>query len=137
MIIPPNRHEVMIENGLPSLRLISFMEDLAETVNSLEARSINTQDGNYTFLITDALTIVRNTDSTGTYTIPANTSVEFELGHVLKVQNDGGTLTIACDDTLTFEADNTTGTRTIAAGGSGRFVKVAETQWKARGEQMT
>ncbi|MGY8962546.1 MAG: hypothetical protein ACKVKT_03210 [Rhodospirillales bacterium] len=114
---------------------------MVEKVNSLVSRKINAQESSYSFLITDDLTIVRKTSTTKSqvYTIPASTDVAFDIGAVLEVQNDGSVaMTVAITtDTLTFEANNTTGTRTIAAGGSGRFLKVAATKWKARGEQMT
>lgn len=141
-IIAPNRQDPIVEgNGVLSLRFADVIESLVDTVNALAARSVNTQDSSYTFLSTDDLTIVRKTSTTTNqvYTIPANDSVAFDLGTVLEVQNDGSVdLDVAIDaDTLTFEADGTTGIRTIAADGSGRFVKVADTAWKARGEQMT
>ena len=142
IIIAPNRQDALVsENGIPSIRFSDVLESLVDTVNSLVARSVNTQDLSYTFLITDALSIVLKTSTTTNqkYTIPSNDSVAFDIGTVLEVQNDGSvSLDVAIDtDTLTFEADATLGTRTIAAAGSGRFVKVADTAWKARGENMT
>ena len=141
-IISINRFDSISEDdGKPALRFSDLLDDIVAAVNTLEARSINTQDEDYTFLLTDATTIVRKTSSTTlqAYTIPSNDSVAFELGHVLEVQNDGSVaMTVEIDtDTLTFEADGTTGTRTIAASGSGRFVKVADTEWKCRGQQIT
>ena len=141
-IITPTRADVFVTEDLrPSLRFASFLLEITETLNAIVARSVNTQDANYTFLLTDALTIVRKTSSTANqvYTIPSNSSVAFEIGHVLEVQNDGSVaMKVAIiTDTLTFEADGTTGTRSIAAAGSGRFVKVTATSWKCRGQQMT
>lgn len=141
-IVTPTRGDVFItEDGLPSLRFASFLLEITETLNAVVARRVNAQDADYTFLLTDAFTIVRKTSATisQVYTIPSNDSVAFEIGHVLEVQNDGcAALDVAIDsDTLTFEADGTTGIRTIAAAGSGRFVKVAATSWKCRGQQMT
>ena len=141
-IITPTRSDVFLDdNGLPSLRFAEFLLEITEVLNAVSARPVNTQDADYTFLLTDAFTIVRKTSATGNqeYTIPSNDSVAFEIGHVLEVQNDGSvSLDVGIDgDTLTFEADGSTGTRTIAASGSGRFVKVAATSWKCRGQQMT
>lgn len=141
-IIAPNRQDPIVDgNGVLSLRFADVIESLVDTVNSLSARPVNTQDSSYTFLSTDDLTIVRKTSVTPgqLYTIPSNDSVAFDIGTVLQVQNDGSvSLSVAIDaDTLIFEADGTLGPRTIAAAGSGRFVKVADTVWKARGEQMT
>ena len=141
-IVTPTRSDVFIgDDGRPGLRFAAFLLEITETLNALAARSINTQDEDYTFLLTDAFTIVRKTSATSNqvYTIPSNDSVAFEIGHVLEVHNDGSVaMTVAIDtDTMTSEAGLGTGTRTIAAAGSGRFVKVADTQWKARGQQMT
>lgn len=141
-IITPIRTTALVnDEGDTTLRFAEFLDEIVESVNRLVARPINTQNSSYTFLLTDALMIVRKTSTTANqvYTIPANTSVAFELGHVLEVQNDGSVaMTVAIDtDTLTSEAGLGTGTRTIGPGGSGRFVKVADTEWKARGEQMT
>lgn len=133
-IIAPNRE------GSQNLRFAAFISEITQTVNALVAKPVNAQEADYTFLLTDAFTIVRKTSTTSNqvYTIPANTDVPFEIGHVLNVQNDGSVpLDVAIDtDTMTSEADGTTGTRTIGAAGSGRFVKVADTEWKARGQQM-
>ena len=141
-IVIPNRTDVFIDDaGRPNLRFAEFLSEIVETLNAVAARPINTQDSSYTFLLTDAFTIVRKASTTTNqvYTIPSNDSVAFEFGHVLEVQNDGTvSLDVAIDtDTLTSEAGLGTGTRTIGPRGSGRFVKVAATDWKARGEQMT
>lgn len=141
-IIAPNRNEPLVSSaGQPGLRFSDVLEALVDGVNALVARPMNTQDEDYTFLITDDQTVVRKTSTTASqaYTIPSNDNVSFDIGTVLEVQNDGtADLDVAIeDDTLTFEADGTTGTRTIAASGSGRFVKVEDTDWKCRGQQMT
>ena len=139
-IIVTTRSDPLVdEKGLASLRFAELLESLVDTVNDLSSLPVNTQDSDYTFILTDV--VVRKTSSTTqqVYTIPSNDSVAFDIGKQLEVQNDGtATLDIQIDsDTLTFEADNTTGTRTIGAGGSGRFLKVEKKKWKCRGEQMT
>ena len=141
-IIAPNRNESLVsEKGMPNLRFADVLEALASNVNALVARPMNTQNESYTFLSTDDQTVVRKTSTTvnQVYTIPSNDTTPIDIGTVFEVQNDGTVaITVAIDkDTLTFEADNTTGTRTIGPGGSGRFAKVADTNWKARGQQMT
>jgi len=129
------------ERGMPSLIFAGVIEDLVDSTNKLSAQPVNSQDSNYTFLLTDALEIVRKTSSTTNqvYTIPSNVTTAFDIGTVLEVQNDGSVdMKVAIDtDTMTSEAGLGTGTRTIGPSGSGRFVKVAATKWKARGEQMT
>ena len=141
-IIAVNRRDTIVtEKGVQTLLFAAMIENLINTVNAVVARPVNTQDVDYTFLLTDALTIVRKTSSTSnqTYTIPANTEVAFEIGHTLEVQNDGSVdIKIAINtDTLTSEAGLGTGTRTVAAAGSAIITKVADTQWKIRGEQLT
>ena len=141
-LISLNREDAATEgNGVPSIRFADLLDDLVETTNNLQASPVNAQEASYTLLETDAGQIIRKTSDTANqiYTIPANTSVAFDAGTRIEVQNDGSvSLSIAItDDTLTFEADNTAGTRTIGPGGSGIFTKVDDTKWKARGEQMT
>ena len=81
----------------------------------------------------------RLVESSQTYTIPNNDSVEFEIGTQIEIQNDGSVsmLIAITDDTLTSSADGTTGTRTLAASGEARIVKVEKTKWKIRGENLT
>jgi len=102
---------------------------------------INTQNGSYTLVITDeGKTIHKASGGAGeTITIPANSAVAFLIGTMIAIQNDGGgTLTIAITtDTLTSSADNTTGSRTLADGGSAVIHKVTATSWKIAGDQMT
>ena len=139
MIIPPNRQEALTEEGRPTTRFSDVLEDMVDAINDLVVRPVNTQDSDYTFVLTDA--VVRKTSDTSlqVYTIPSNDELAFDVGRLLEVQNDGSVaMQVAItDDTMTFEADGTTGTRTIGAGGSGRFFKAATTNWKCRGQQMT
>ncbi len=139
-IVVTNRNEPLLDDkGIASLRFAGLLEEIVDTVNDLRASPINTQDRDYTFIITDY--VVRKTGSVTqqSYTLPANEAVPFEIGTELEVQNDG-TVDMDVDiddDTLIFEDDGTTGKRTIAPDGSGRFLKVTATQWKCRGRQMT
>jgi len=72
-------------------------------------------------------------------TIPAESSVDYRLGTFLGFNNDGtDNLIIAITtDTLTWAADNTTGTRTLAPGGYAVAQKVADGKWKIAGKQIT
>jgi hypothetical protein len=139
MIIPPNRQDQLLEDGRPTPRFSNVLEEMADTINDLVALPVNIQDSDYTFVLEDA--VVRKTSTTinRVYTIPSNDEVAFDLGRRLEVQNDGSVaMKVAItDDTMTFESDGTTGTRTIGPGGSGRFLKVATTNWKCRGQQMS
>ena len=141
-IIAPNRQDPISQgNGEPETRFIDVIEDLVDTVNDLVALPVNAQDSSYTLVAEDAATVIRKTSTTTNqiYTIPSNEEVAFDDGTQFEVQNDGSvSLQVSItDDTMTFEEDGATGTRTIGPGGSGRFLKVASTEWKCRGQQMT
>jgi len=152
----PRRDEALVnpDSGRSSLRFANTIEDTLGAVNSLlefEFIPVSTQEGSYTFVLTDANTIVRKTEFSGaqTYQIPARTDVEYELGTTIEVHNDTpGDLTIAItDDTLqaslavadlTFTS-LTTGSRLVASFGFARFVLVdiEDVTWKITGDQMT
>jgi hypothetical protein len=104
-------------------------------------RFTKVENGDYTFVIGDAGTIVSKTSGGAgeTYTIPANSSVAFPIGTVIEVENSGGgTLSIAITtDTLVNTADGATGTRTLADDGIATLRKIAATTWKITGEPLT
>ncbi len=75
-----------------------------------------------TMVLGDAGKTIRSTGSTGsqTFTIPANSSVAYPIGTLIGIENDSSvawSLAIT-SDTMTWSKDNTTGTRTLAAGAS-------------------
>jgi len=138
----PNRNDALVDkDGRANLRFAQVIEDLVEDVNDLGVLPINTQNNDYTLVIEDAGSIIRKTSSitNQVYTIPANAVVEFDIGTGFEVQNDGSVaMSVAIiTDTLTSEADGTTGTRTIGPKGSAEFRKVTATEWKIRGQQLT
>lgn len=140
--IAPNRFDPIVdEDGRQTIRFSQVVEDLVEDVNDLLEPSISTQDSDYTLVLEDAGTIIRKTSSTlfKDYIIPANSAVAFPVVTRIEIQNDGSVdMKVSIDtDTLTFEADGTTGTRTIAPSGSAILTKVADTNWKIRGQQLT
>lgn len=140
--IAPSRFDPMVsEEGLPTRRFASVVEDLVSDVNDLLEPSVNTQDSDYTLVLEDADTVIRKTSSTNfqDYIIPANSVVAFPIGTRIEFQNDGSSdMDIDIDvDTLTSEAGLGAGKRTIAKDGSAIIRKVAETQWKVRGQQLT
>ena len=103
--------------------------------------TINTQNSSYTLVLTDKGKTVRKTSVTTsqTYTIPANGSVAFPDGTLIAIQNDGSvSMSIAITtDTLTSSSGLGTGTRTLASGGTAVIQKVAATNWKISGDQLT
>ena len=93
-----------------------------------------------TLVITDKGKTIGFTGSTAaqTMTIPANASVAYQIGTFVAFDNTGSvSISIAITtDTLRFAADNTTGTRTLAAGGYAVAQKVAATEWKIAGSAL-
>ena len=78
------------------------------------------------------------TGSSQTITIPANSSVPFEIGTTIAIINANLTSSIAItDNTLRLAGTATTGTRTLAAYGMATLVKVEATTWIASGNGLT
>lgn len=93
-----------------------------------------------TMVLTDAGKTIRSTGSTAaqTFTIPANGSVAYPIGTMIGIENDSSvawSLAITTD-TMTWSKDNTTGTRTLAAGASAVVKKVTSTSWKVAGSAL-
>lgn len=93
---------------------------------------VNTQNGSYTFGLSDAGKAIRKTSggSGETYTVPANSSVAFPVGTVIVVWNNGGgDLTIASSDIMVGLGGLGTGSRTLANAGKAVLEKVDTTRW--------
>lgn len=94
----------------------------------------------YTMVLGDAGQLVRFTGATASKvcTIPANASVAYPIGTLIAITNDGSvTMTVAITtDTLTWGKDNTTGTRTLAAGADCVIMKTTATTWKINGSAL-
>lgn len=93
----------------------------------------NSQSAAYTLVLADAgkhLLHPATDNNARTFTIPANSSVAFPIGTTIFFVNEINTVTIAITtDTLTFANDNTTGSRTLAAGGVATAIKITATKW--------
>ena len=94
--------------------------------------------GAYTLVAADAGELVYTT-TTRTVTIPANSSVPYEIGTtIVFVSGTGATTTIAITtDTLRLVGTGTTGSRTLAPHGMATAVKVAATEWYISGNGLT
>jgi len=101
---------------------------------------INGQAAHYAILLSDKGKTIRFTGGTTSqvYTIPAESSINFPLGTMIGIENDGSvSMTVAITtDTMTWSKDNTTGTRTLAAGATAVIKKVASTKWKIAGSVL-
>ncbi len=97
---------------------------------------INNQSAAYTLALTDAgglISHIVGDNNARTFTIPANASVAFPIGTVIDFTNEINTVSIAVtSDVLKFGASGT-GTRTLAAGGTARIVKLTSTIWRISG----
>lgn len=73
------------------------------------------------------------------WSIPANTSVPYDIGTALTFinQNGGGAITITCGDTMRLAGAGTTGSRTLAANGIATAIKITATEWLISGVNLT
>lgn len=102
----------------------------------------NAQTGNYTLVASDAGKHIYHASGAGsgdTYTIPANSSVAFEVGTAVTFINlatDAVSIAITTD-TMNLAGAGTTGTRTLAQYGIATAVKVTSTSWIISGTNLT
>ena len=103
----------------------------------------NSQSADYTLVLSDAGKHIfhPSADTTArTWTIPANSSVAFDIGTVVTFvnQNGAGVITIAITtDTMRLAGAGTTGSRTLAANGIATALKVTATEWLISGTGLT
>lgn len=131
-------------NGLAVINE-SDVQSLSHKTLTLSAliHPTNSQSGNYTLTIEDADGYVIHPASSGagdTFTIPANASVAFEVGTVIRFVNRDASNAVSIainSDTLILSPGGTTGTRTLAAYGVATAVKIAGTEWMISGTGLT
>jgi len=94
---------------------------------------------NYTLVLADAGKDIFVTVTAKTITIPANSSVAFQIGTGFTVTNESAvTTTIAITtDTLILANSASTGSRTLAPYGVAVFKKVTATKWIGSGNGLT
>jgi hypothetical protein len=104
----------------------------------------NSQSGSYTLVLADAGKVLRYTGTGGhTLTIPANASVAYPLGTVIRIMHYGTSstsLSIAItSDNLYLAGTNfaTSGTRALASGGVAVIEKADATSWLISGSGLT
>jgi hypothetical protein len=101
---------------------------------------INVQNVNYGFLISDrGKTVLKSSSASPIWTIPANASVGFPLGTIIRLSNNGAnavTLEIT-SDTLYWNPTGATGSRSIAQYGYGELQKIGATSWTLWGVGIT
>jgi hypothetical protein len=98
---------------------------------------VNSQSAAYTTVLADAQKFILHPtadNNARTFTIDSNANVAYPIGTCLTFINQINTLTIAItSDTLTWAGPNTTGSRTLAAGGMATAIKVTSTLWFING----
>lgn len=103
----------------------------------------NSQSSAYTLVAADSGKQIfhPSADTTArTWTIPANSSVAFEIGTAITFinQNGAGVITISITtDTMRLAGTGTTGNRTLAANGVATAIKIASTEWIISGTGLT
>lgn len=103
----------------------------------------NSQSANYTLVLGDVGKHILHpsADTTArTFTIPANSSVAFNIGDMVTFlnQNGAGLITIAITtDTMRLAGSGATGSRTLAPNGIATAVKVSATEWLISGVGLT
>lgn len=103
----------------------------------------NSQSAAYTLIASDANKHILHPSADTTariFTIPANSSVPFEIGTAVTFvnQNSAGVITIAITtDTMRLAGAGTTGSRTLAANGIATALKITATEWIISGTGLT
>lgn len=104
----------------------------------------NSQSTDYTLVLTDGGKHIYHpvADTTArVWTIPANASVAFPIGTVVAFENDIGagiiTVAITTDTLVLVGTVGSTGSRTLASGGSAVALKVTATRWRISGDGLT
>jgi len=99
----------------------------------------NSKSASYSLVASDAGKHIYVTVTGQTITIPANSSVAFEIGTAITIVNAASVSTSIAitSDTLLLANAGTTGTRTLAAHGVATLIKITSTSWIASGNGLT
>lgn len=131
-------------NGVTGAIALTDLQESGLNVDAVGFRGVpqNSQSGNYTIVAADAGKHVIHPSGAGsgdTFTLPANSSVAFEIGTAITFVNmDSNALSIAITtDTLNLAGPGTTGTRSLAQYGIATALKVGSTTWLISGTNLT
>ncbi|MDZ7355866.1 MAG: hypothetical protein ONB55_22325 [candidate division KSB1 bacterium] len=103
----------------------------------------NSQSANYTCVLADAGKHIFHPSGAGsgdTFTIPANSSVAYDIGTTITfVNEDSNSVSIAIggSDTLRLAGTTSTGTRTLGQYGVATAIKITSTSWIISGTGLT
>lgn len=115
----------------------------ADVVATIRSIPQNSQSTAYTAVLADAgkHLLHPSADTTArVFTIPANSSVAYQIGTALTFvnQNAAGVMTISITtDTMRLAGAGTTGSRTLAANGVATALKLTSTEWIISGTGLT
>jgi len=100
---------------------------------------VNSQTSNYTAVLADSGKALYQPSGASTFTIPANSSVAYEIGTVLTFVNlSSSSLSIGINsDTLYLSGSGSTGTRTLTQYGVATAIKLTSTSWLISGSNLT
>jgi hypothetical protein len=102
---------------------------------------VNSQSAAYTLVLADSGKTILHPiadNNARTFTIPAESSVNYPVGTVITFVNLINTVTIAItSDTMYLAADGATGSRTLDAYGVATAVKLTATSWLISGNGLT
>lgn len=131
-------------NGATGAVTLADLQETGLNVDAAGFRGVpqNSQSGNYTIVAADAGKHIIHPSGAGsgdTFTLPANSSVAFEVGTAITFVNmatDSVSIAITTD-TMNLAGAGTTGTRTLAQYGVATALKVTSTGWLISGTNLT
>lgn len=130
-------------SALSASRTVTFPDPGADYTVGFLNMPQNSQSSSYTLVLADAGKHILHpsADTTArTFTIPANSSVQFPIGTAITIinQNSAGVVTISINtDTMRLAGAGTTGSRTLAANGIATAIKITSTEWIISGTGLT
>lgn len=115
----------------------AFLKTYFDTLYGAKEILQNSQSAAYTAALSDSGKQILHPaadNNARTFTLPANSSVNFPVGTAITFVNEINTVTIAINtDTLQLAGSSSTGSRTLAANGIATAVKIASTKWLISG----
>lgn len=125
--------------GVGSINAVSMFQNGGPVYSGIPQNAQNA--GTYQFVLADNGKSVVFTNTTATWTIPANASVAFPIGAAITIVNGGsGAITLAITtDTLNWYKGGSfsSGTRTIAAESVVTLLKIGSTTWVLTGNGIS
>jgi hypothetical protein len=98
---------------------------------------INGQNAGYTCVLSDSGKAILM-QTAGTFTIPANSPVPYQVGTAITFINGTTSSSIAItSDTMTLAGSSTVGTRSLVANGMATAIKLTSTTWIISGTGLT